>query len=87
MKPSPAANALLVSLSLPPGAAVIWPATRDGQTKLVVRLNNQFWDRSKGIPSQFEGYSVIVEPNQPVSAQALTSESPVWDAFPGTRTH
>lgn len=87
MKPSPAANALFVSLSLPPGAAVIWPATRDGQTKLVVRLNNHFWYRSKEIPSQFEGYPVIVEPNQPVSAQNLVSESPAWHALPGSRAH
>ena len=87
MKPSPAATALLASLSLPPGAAVIWPAMRDGQTKLIVRLSKQFWDRSAQIPEQFEGYSVIVEMNQPLTAQASTALRSAWNAFGGARPH
>ena len=85
MKPSPAASALLASLSLPPGAAVIWPTTLDGQVKLVVKLDKRFWDRSKGIPSEFEGYSVIVEPNHPVSEQAPSAAT--WPSIPGAIRH
>lgn len=87
MKPSPAANALLASLSLPPGAAVIWPAMRDGQTKLIVRLSKQFWDRSARIPEQFEGYSVIVELNQSLAAQASTALPSVWTTLGAARPH
>ena len=87
MKPSPAASALLASLSLPPGAAVIWPAMRDGQTKLIVRLSKQFWDRSARIPVQFEGYSVVVELNQSLAAQASTTLPSGWTTIGAGRPH
>jgi hypothetical protein len=73
LNPSPAASALLASLALPTGAAAVWPTTRDGQVKLVVRLDRKYWERSKSIPQEFEGFSVVVEPNQPLAAQFSAS--------------
>ena len=70
LNPSSAAQSLLSSISLPVGAVTVWPTTRDGQIKLVVRLDLRFWDYSKNIPVEFEGFDVIIEPNRPLSAQS-----------------
>jgi len=64
MKPSEAAVALRIILSLPQGAAVIWPVTLNGHTTLVVRLSQHFWEKSAQIPEWFEGYPVEVELNE-----------------------
>lgn len=69
MEPSSAASALLATLSLPVGVATVWPSTRDGQMTLVVRLERPYWPLARGIPLEFEGYPVAVEPNRPVPAQ------------------
>jgi hypothetical protein len=69
LEPSSAASALLASLSLPAGVATVWPSTRDGQMKLVVRLERPYWPLARSIPLEFEGYPVDVEPNRPVPAQ------------------
>lgn len=69
VKPSPAASALLKTLALPPGTVAVWPTTRDGQIKLVVKLDQRYWLESKKFPSMFEGFSVIVEPYQSLPAQ------------------
>lgn len=85
MNPSPAASALLASLSLPAGAATVWPTTRDGQTKLVVKLDRRFWERSNSIPGEFEGFVVVIEANAPVTAQL---QAPVeWQTRPKSFGH
>lgn len=66
--PSPAARALLDSLKLPVGAAVVWPTTRAGKLALVVQLGQSFSARAPVIPTCFEGYEVIVERGTAVPA-------------------
>jgi len=73
VNPSPAARALLDSLKLPVGAAVVWPTTRAGKLTLVVQLNQNYWARATGIPSCFEGYAVIVERGAPLSGGSMAS--------------
>jgi hypothetical protein len=71
LKPSPAAVLLLASLSLPKGAASVWPSTKNGVTRLIVQLDHRYLDRSKLFPKQFQTYEVIVEPKQNVRAQTM----------------
>ena len=69
MKPSLAAATLLSNISLPDGVAVVWPVTRSGKIMLVVKLDDRYWEQSKLIPVEFEGFEVIVEPNKALPAQ------------------
>jgi len=73
LNPSPAARALLDSLKLPAGAAVIWPTTRAGKVTLVVQLSQVYWSRASAIPKSFEGYSVIVERGAPVPGSGIAN--------------
>ena len=68
VKPSPAARALLDSLKLPVGVAVVWPTTRAGKLTLVVQLNQSHWGHASQIPASFEGYAVKVERGVPVAS-------------------
>jgi hypothetical protein len=71
LKPSPAAVLLLASLSLPRGAATVWPSTKNGVTRLIIQLDRRYLDRSKLFPKQFQTYEVVVEPKQAVTAQTM----------------
>ena len=79
MNPSPAARALLDSLKLPVGAAVVWPSTRAGTLTLVVQLSPSFAARVPVIPTCFEGYEVTVERGTPISASGTPRE--FWTQF------
>lgn len=85
LSPTLAASALLSLLSLPAGAATVWPTTRDGQVKLVVKLDKRFWDRKKDVPIEFEGFSVVVEPSVSISAQSQARHD--WTTGPATIRH
>lgn len=74
MNPSPAARALLDSLRLPVGAAVVWPITRAGKLTLVVQLSPSFAARAPVIPTCFEGYEVTVERATAVPASGAHRE-------------
>ena len=61
MTPSAAAKELLESLPFLKGRATVWPLTRDGELKLVIKLDHQYRYSLENIPKNFQGFSVTIE--------------------------
>ena len=69
MTASQSASALLRALDLPRGSAAVWPVTRDGAVALVVRVDPQLVAKMPKVPASFQGYRVLIEPNNPIGTQ------------------
>ena len=71
MNASQAAAALLKELHAPRGAVTIMPRTEKGTVILEVLLDERATYFSDRVPSEFEGYRIIVQKRKPFRTLAL----------------
>jgi len=65
---SQSAQQLLQVLRLPAHAVTVWPTTREGEVRLVVRVTASETLNRADVPATFNGYRVVVERGGPISA-------------------
>lgn len=64
-----AAEHLLSTLNLPPGAANVLPIHTNETDLLVIWIDRRYVSRARDIPSCYEGFKVSIEPRPDICAQ------------------